>query len=270
MLSDAQRADFQEQGFCVLEQAFDSEAAAEMCGALWEELARLGVCRDDPRTWRYVTGSEYHRLVARGVFHRVATTTLCGAIDDLLAPGAWADAGWGSPLVTFPAPPGTVWAVPGKAWHTDSPVQGALDRLRMFAYLADVRPQGGGTLAVAGSHRVARAWTKAHPEALPNSSNLRKFLARESRWFADLMGPGDSESRTARLMCEGDQVLGVPVRVVELAYRAGDVVLWDPCLLHTVAPNCLREPRVMLSHTVIRREGAATEDPLPGRNDLWQ
>jgi|SRR5579871_919087 len=257
MLSNAQRADFQERGFCVLEQAFDPEPAAEMSGILWEELARLGVHRDDPGTWRYVAGTEYHRLVARGVFHRVATPALQGAIDDLLAPGAWVDAGWGSPLVTFPSSPNTVWTVPGKGWHTDFPVHGTLDRLRMFAYLADVRPHGGGTLVVSGSHRVARAWVKAHLEA-PNSSNLRKFLAREYRWFADLMGPGGAEGRDARLMRDGDHVLGVPVHVVELAYDAGDVVLWDPCLLHTVAPNCLREPRVMLSHTAVRLDGVET------------
>ena len=67
---------------------------------------------------------------------------------------------WGRPLVTLPHP-GTAWDVPADGWHLDSQDL-KLTMVAVFAHLAAVRPCGGGTLVVTGSHRLT---TPAGPQA---------------------------------------------------------------------------------------------------------
>jgi ectoine hydroxylase-related dioxygenase (phytanoyl-CoA dioxygenase family) len=253
VLTDAQRRHFDEWGYCLVESAFDRVDAAEMAAAVLQYLDReLGVRRDDPTTWRDLRGgAHFTRLVQTGVFMPVATARLHQAIDGLLGPAAWTDRrGWGTPLVTLPGPPLSVWDVPSAGWHTDFPCWPAASALRMFAYLNDVRPQGAGTLVVAGSHGVA-AWAERHPQCSRNSSEFKKSLRRSNAWFADLLGQHlPWGTRKASFMNQPGEAFGVPVRVAELSANAGDVVLWHPSLLHAEAPNATYDPRLMLTHTV--------------------
>jgi ectoine hydroxylase-related dioxygenase (phytanoyl-CoA dioxygenase family) len=118
--------------------------------------------------------------------------------------------------------------------------------LRMFGYLSPVAPRGGGTLIIAGSHRLAE------PHLGKSSKDLRAALADTSPWFHDLWRPKAGEDRIDRYMIQDAVVDGVPVRVVELVGEPGDIVLWHPSLLHTIARNALDQPRFMLTHTVVR------------------
>ncbi|HET6910010.1 MAG TPA: phytanoyl-CoA dioxygenase family protein [Mycobacteriales bacterium] len=256
MLSADQFNDFHDWGYCRLPSAFDPELARELGSRLLQFLDReLSVRLDDPSTWRDLRGgAHFTRLVRTGVFKPVATARLAEAIDDLLGPGNWADPrGWGSPLVTLPANANSdaAWDVPSSGWHTDFPCWPPAPTLRMFAYLSDVQPEGAGTLVVAGSHRMAASWAERNPEASRNSGDFKKSLGRCNPWFAELFSREPSpQSRTARFMDETTEAFGVSVRVVELSANAGDVVLWHPSLLHAEAPNALRDPRLMATHTV--------------------
>ena len=59
-------------------------------------------------------------------------------------------------------------------------------------------------------------------------------------------------------MAADHELGGVPVRVVELTGRAGDIVIGHPWLLHAPAPNCGTTPRFM---TVQRVKAAAGDKP---------
>jgi len=131
------------------------------------------------------------------------------------------------------------WRVPRMAWHTDAPrLPGdASGGIIALAYLDTVRPSGGGTVAVAGSHRL-----------LPGSatrirSRILKRRLRRHGYFRELWckDPG----RRQRLLRQWRRVDGVDVRLEELTGAAGDVVLVDARVLHSLAPNCLARPRIM-------------------------
>ena len=253
VLSDTQRASFAESGYCVIHGAFDRADAKRMATTLLSYLAEhVGVRLDDPSTWCDLRGgAPFAALAKQSAFSSVGTQRLSEALDDLVGAGEWTDSrGWRAPLVTLPGPDGATWDVP-RSWHTDAPVWPTAQIVRMFAYLADVPPRGGGTLVVAGSHRVAVAWAERHPDSSHSSAEFKKSLRRECPWFGELFGRQLAwGSRAKRFMEETGESFGVPVRVHELSGHAGDVVLWHPSLLHAESPNILDVPRLMLTHTV--------------------
>ena len=157
-----------------------------------------------------------------------------------------------------------MWRVPSDVWHTDFDYQlppGEVAGALVFAFLADVGPGAGGTVVVAGSHRLIRRYVEDQPrEALEKMKmkQVRKaFLASDS-WLRALSSDRDDGDREERFMAADHELGGVSVRVVELTGRAGDVVVGHPWLLHAPAPNCGTSPRFM---TVQRVKVAAGESP---------
>ncbi|WP_133806018.1 phytanoyl-CoA dioxygenase family protein [Kribbella caucasensis] len=172
-------------------------------------------------------------------------------MDDLLGPGAWTEPlHQGQVLVTMPT--SETWSAPHRQWHTDLGFDLPADELvavKIWALLSDLRPGGGGTPQVAGSHRViARHLNKTSER---DFTTIRDQVLRSHPWFRGLTSAdGDSDAdRTTRLMTEAD-LDGLPVRVVELAGRAGDVYLTHPWVLHSIAPNASDTPRMMRSRVI--------------------
>ncbi|TDD56367.1 hypothetical protein E1263_25345 [Kribbella antibiotica] len=60
-----------------------------------------------------------------------------------------------------------------------------------------------------------------------------------------------SEDREIDPLREAD-VDGIPVRVIELTGRAGDVYITHPWVLHSIAPNTRETPRMMRSRMMWR------------------
>ena len=110
------------------------------------------------------------------------------------------------------------WTLEALNWHVDvsSPDRHRLPGIQAFALVDDVRPHGGGTLAVAGSHR---------PE---NRDAVARFRT-------NARGGGDvaEELRSSELS------------LVEMAGDAGDVYLMDMRVLHTPAINATKHVRIM-------------------------
>ncbi|HEY0436542.1 MAG TPA: hypothetical protein VGC92_07885, partial [Phenylobacterium sp.] len=116
--------------------------------------------------------------------------------------------------------------------------------------LAELRPQGGGTLVATGSHRIAAAVTERRG-AHVSSQEMRKALAAEHAWFAELMSaPKPGEDRIARFMAAPTQVNGVALQVEEMTGEPGDVFLMHPNALHGPSPNVLDTPRLALAETL--------------------
>ena len=232
--------DFARDGAVYLRGAFDADGMADM---VWSGLAsRHRILKDEPTTWPVGFFGKLTKFGKAGRFASVGTERISAAVTDLLGPSWHPEGQWGQPLITFPIP--TRWDVPD-SWHIDFAPASPLSAVRMFAFLTSVRPGGGGTTIVAGSHRLAERRVGL------KSAEFRRELAASSPWFRDLWRPVE-EDRMQRFMVEGAEVEGVHVRVVELTGEPGDVVLWHPSLLHAIAANCLDVPRFMLTHTARR------------------
>jgi hypothetical protein len=252
-LSVAQRHRFDERGLVRLEGLIPRRTAEEMADRLWAELARKhGARRGHPASWAVERPQQFKSLTAGGAFTAMATPAYRAVLDDLMGPGRWEPPkAWGQPLICFPSQ--VRWEVPHQNWHLDLPANPNYQAMmlgRLFTILAPLKPRGGGTLVAAGSHRIAARLAET-TGAQQSSSMMRKRMKTEHRWFHDLMSPDLSCSdRVARFMGAETDVDGVPCQVEEVTGEPGDVFLMHPAALHTLAPNVLDQPRLVLAQTI--------------------
>ena len=146
--------------------------------------------------------------------------------------------------MTFPRP-GTAWNVPTSDWHLDTQDL-ELTMLAVFAHLAPVRPRGGGTLVVTGSHQLTTPSGPQAASAPVRSREVKAYLRTLHPWLRDLWQGGGDPGRIHRQLIEGADIDGVHIQVEELTGEPGDAVIMHPRLLHVVAPNSLDTPRLML------------------------
>ncbi|MFI0409083.1 phytanoyl-CoA dioxygenase family protein [Actinomadura sp. 3N508] len=240
------RERFAQDGFVRLAGGFPAGTAESMAGAVWAELERRhGIERERRSTWTVADPRGLGALRKRGVFDAMATAEVTAAIGQLLGYPSWPRPGaWGVPLVTFPTPGS--WDVPSSGWHLDYPARSALT-LKWLGYLAPVGERGGGTVVLAGSHwLVERFLDDADPADPGRSPAVRDAVFGSDPWLRDLLRPGGSGGRVERLT-RGTTIAGVPVRVVELTGRPGDVVFLHPHLFHAPAANRSAAPRLMIT-----------------------
>ena len=154
------------------------------------------------------------------------------------------------PSLLFTLPNAREWTVPRSIWHVDLPrlPLSGVPGVQAFAFLDDVPPGGGGTLVVAGSHRLL------NDSGFVRSKHVKRALKREP-WFRDLFSR-HSEDRL-RFMERGGRIGDVEVQVAELHGKAGDVALTDIRLLHTLAPNTSDTPRMMATQRYLREDAHA-------------
>ena len=229
------------------------DVADAMADRVWAVLARRGVDRADPSTWLQGFVGQLQPLRQGRVFDGFTTAVTDAFVDELLGAGRWRESEpWGPALVTFPEP--EPWVLPHKMWHLDLPGRGDPDQVhvaRLFGYVTDVVPQGGGTLVVEGSDEVIRRMVRAAPgHDAGSSADLRRKLIRRHPWFRALCSEGGD--RVAQFMVDGDEVDGVRVRVSELTAEAGDVVAMLPWTMHNLSMNCAAAPRFMVTHSIYR------------------
>lgn len=247
VLSDAEIAAFASRGVIRLERFLPRERLDAARTVVFEALERQGLWRDG--RWRMdafqpshapAAGSQLLKGVKRSpALENLATPELLAAmralVDDRpLAPLA------DQAQVLFTLPNATVWTVPHSIWHLDVPrlASGKVPGVQLFTFLDSVKPAGGGTLVVAGSHRLL------NDEGFIRSKDVKRRLKREP-YFADLMSKQVTDRE--RFVREPGQVGDVEVQVVELHGEPGDVYLTDMRLLHTLAPNATSVPRIMLT-----------------------
>ena len=143
------------------------------------------------------------------------------------------------------------WDVPRSIWHLDMPRSAAIGPPgpEMFTFLNKVEPKGGGTLVLAGSHRLLN-----DAEYLC-SKNVKKRLKRHT-YFRELTGKGDGDR--SRFLKEIGTIDGVSVKVVELTGDPGDVYFVDLRILHSLGANVSNQPRMMIAQRMPRREAFKT------------
>ena len=230
-----------------------------MQDAVWDALRRThAIERADPTTWRIEHPAGLNQIPEAPTFLPIGGDATRAAINDCLGAGTWdAPRRWGAFHVTFPVP-GREWTVPPLLWHADFPFDlppTPLPGVKVFVFLTDVPPRGGGTLVVSGSHRLARRLAaEAPPAQRGDTRRMRLRLLDSHPWLRGLTSSAERDDRVRRFMDEGATIDDVRVQVVELSGRAGEIVLTDPWLLHCRSLNCGNAPRFMRSTDVYRRE----------------
>ncbi len=123
---------------------------------------------------------------------------------------------------------------------------------RLFTCLAKLSPGGGGTVFVAGSHRLVQDLAHKESGERLHSADARKALIRTCPWMKALCAPDGTADRVRQFMESSASFDDVELRVVEMTGEAGDVLLTHPLLLHAPAKNCAPVPRLVLSSTIYR------------------
>ncbi|WP_344239835.1 phytanoyl-CoA dioxygenase family protein [Kribbella hippodromi] len=238
---------FERDGIVKIPSAFSAGEAVRMRDVLWGELStRYGMDRDDPTTWTTLRPTGLKTTKADRGANAILGPRVRSALDSLL--GDWSEPPHqGQVLVTMPE--GVPWAVPHRQWHTDVGFDTPPDAVKIWALLADLAPGGGGTPQVAGSHRVIERFLTTTGER--EFKAVRDQVLASDPWFRNLTSAHRSTDPT-----QPADIDGLPVRVVELTGRAGDVYLTHPWILHSIAPNASNSPRMMRSRFISGRASA--------------
>jgi hypothetical protein len=248
-----QRKEFDRRGIVRLPGFYPRDAIDLMAARLWADLERrFGVIRDRPETWTVVGPAQFQALNRSGAFSALGSAKMFDLADALLGAGAWDEpAPWGGPLVTFPSPAPRLQR---PAWHLDIGGVESLNPLpvlRVFTFLEPMQPNGGGTLYVAGSHRLALEIERVHDGPV-RSAYVRERLKSEYPWFASLLAARGVHVR--ELINVESQVGDYSVRLEEMTGAPGDLIIMHPAILHGGWHNALDRPRMMLTAWIYRRD----------------
>jgi ectoine hydroxylase-related dioxygenase (phytanoyl-CoA dioxygenase family) len=220
-------------------------------------LARLGLWKDgawclgnSPRPRSPATGLKTSKVIGNkhpDVEALLDEPALLSAVDALLAGCALDRTMSLRPQVLFTLPNSDTWKVPTD-WHVDYPrlASGRRPGVQLFTFLDTVEHRGGGTLVIAGSHRLL------NEGRFIRSRELRHRLCREP-FFRELYSEAPvNVADRARLLGQTGAVGDVALEVVELTGVPGDAFFTDLRVLHAGAPNAADHPRMMATHRFVR------------------
>jgi len=252
---DRIRDDFADRGVVRLDRAFSPDVAARMREAVWRYAERkVGITADDRSTWPTSwlplswKGLKRHR-VFEALIDNPAVSTALGTI--------FGANGWQEPKpgaqVLFNLPQPGPWAM-HDGWHMDcgfdQPTWPA-HAVKLFAFIGEVGPCGGGTMLLPGSHRLVdryRSTFEVPPAA--GKANWHPFLRRHPPLDQLLQGPSLPDLGRS-LIGERYEIDGIPVDVVELTGAPGDVVITHLHVFHCASTNTSDQPRQMLGKAVL-------------------
>ena len=241
-------------------RAFTAEDAAEMESTIWRRLEMEGVQRDDPATWRKYPGGVSRSVRKSRIFREAMTAEFAAAVDQLLGQGRWyPPKDCGTVLYTFPEQRER-WDV-ATDWHWHGNPLRNVDQLRdifIFCFLSKVDPEGGGTVLVEGSHHVVcKFYSELTPEQLDlKVRDIKRRLFVSHPWLRDLTNRRDSGDRRQRFMEKPTDVLGHPLRVVELTGDPGEAYVTNMSALHSRSFNILDRPRFMTANGISQNDAA--------------
>lgn len=250
MLSPQERAEYEQTGLLKIPRAIPAETASRMAERIRAHLAtEESIRRNREQAFLAERPVGLQALTRTGSFDDVGAGSIPTVLDELYGRDGWArPRHWGRALVTFKVSDAH-WDVPTRGWHVDGwPYpDGQPSGVTVFVILAPLRPEGGGTLVLSGTHQLLQRLADATPP-VRGSKPARRELGSRSPWLGDLWSPRHrAEHRRTTYVDTGAVVDGVPVRLVELTGEPGDAFLMRTDTLHTIAPNVRPDPRLMLA-----------------------
>lgn len=256
VLNPEQLDEFDRRGVLRLAGLLSPDRARLAREHVQRRLALLGLWRDDawrlgdrPRPQWPDTGLKTSKAIGNkhpDVEALLEEPALLAAVDALLGGRPFDRAVFRRPQVLFTLPNASPWTVPS-GWHVDIPrlASGRRPGLQLFTFLDIAEPGGGGTLVVAGSHRLL------NERRLVRVKELRRLLCREA-FFRDLYSEAVvSAEERARLLHQTGAVGDVALELVELTGAPGDAYLVDLRVLHAAAPNAADRPRMMATYRFV-------------------
>ena len=149
------------------------------------------------------------------------------------------------PSLLFTPPYAEKWIVPSSVWHTDYPRLGkeGSPGTQMFTFLDYVKPGGGGTIQIAGSHHLL------NEQGIIQSKSIKRLLSKEP--FFQKLFDKNVLSRDSLSFFSG-RSNNTLLEAVELTGKPGDVYFCDLRLLHTLAANTSHLPRMMMTQRMLR------------------
>lgn len=156
------------------------------------------------------------------------------------------------PQILVTLPNAGEWFMPHDGWHVDIPrlVSGRRPGVQIFVLLDEIKPQGGGTLVVTGSHRLL------NNDDFVRSRDVTKLL-RQVPFFRQLMSvPSSKADRFATTENNTQSTQQVDLGVLELIGSPGDAYFMDMRAIHSGAPNMSDQPRMMATHRFLRADVA--------------
>jgi hypothetical protein len=167
---------------------------------------------------------------------------------DVLLEGRPADLSvYPRPNTLFSVPNAGEWTLPNQ-WHTDAPrlASGRPPGVQLFSFFSPVAPRGGGTMVIAGSHRLLNDGRSL------TAKSMRHELGHEP-YFRQLW------RNTPLVWAEGAEYpAGAfenwPLRLVEMTGEPGDLWLMDLRTLHSASQNAAEVPRVMVTRRYVRED----------------
>jgi hypothetical protein len=256
-----QQREFEMRGVVRVDAAVDPLPLVSARDAVIARLEKAGLWRDGG--WHAQAGPSTAKVLKRALhgctesrpFRDLAgepllryVCTLVGSQPMAMPPGS---------QLLFTPPNAQQWSVPHSVWHVDLPRLGeqAAPGVQAFMFLDTVVHGGGGTLLVAGSHRLLNDAGRL------GSKELKRRLARIG-YFRDLM----DRRLPQRELFAGrvDRVGEVALQVVELTGAPGDVWFVDMRTLHSLGPNTRPEPRMMVTRRWLTKGVAERLDDVFG------
>jgi len=258
-LTSEQLDEFDRRGVIRIEALLSADRVRRVREHVQRRLALLGYWRDGewhldqaPRLHWPHRGLKTSKAVGNNhpdVEALLEEPALLAAIETLLSRRPFDRTIHRRPQVLFTLPNAGPWTLPS-GWHADGVrlASGGCHGVQLFSCLDLVEPRGGGTLVIAGSHRLFN---------LGRVLRAKEFnrLLRQQAFFRDLLAAeGSTAFADGRVALPSGAIDDIDLEVIELTGSPGDTYLLDMRMLHTGAPNASARPRIMATHRFWRAD----------------
>ena len=256
-LTTEQLDEFDRRGVLRLEALLSTDRVRRLREHVQRRLALLGYWHND--AWRLDhapkprwpdRGLKTSKVVGNNhpdVEALLEEPSLLAAVDTLLGGQQFDRTIHNRPQILFTLPNAGPWTLPS-GWHADGVwlASGGCSGVQLFACVDPVEPRGGGTLVIAGSHRLFNLGRAMRAKELNR-------LLRQHPFFRDLLAAEGSTFAEEEALPSG-RIDDVDLEVMELVGAPGDAYLLDMRVLHTGAPNASTRPRIMVTHRFWRAD----------------
>lgn len=259
MLSEQQRTEFDLFGVVKVNSLLSEQAGSRARNAVLSRFEGLGLACDDE--WQLAGRSrtqwpdkgysakaignkivEVERLLDEPNIKPIANTILENAELDRQV--------FKRPQILVTLPNAGNWFVPDNGWHVDLArlKSGRCPGVQLFVLLSEIKPKGGGTLVMAGSHKLL------NNGSFIRASEVAKQIKQDPAFVA-LMTKSqavyDDGGQTQRIELSAKEN---GLAIVELIGSPGDAYFMDLRVLHSAAPNVSDSPRMMATHRFLRAD----------------